>query len=109
MKYAVQALLVLLMLAGIYFLGNLVPRTDFQSTLGLFVLLFGLMFLVFALANEKTPWFFIFIAGLLLRFSLFLAIPQWSEDYARFLWDGEVLRLGENPYSETPAEFLKNH
>ncbi|OOG73144.1 hypothetical protein B0E43_14655 [Algoriphagus sp. A40] len=109
MMYAVQALLVLLMLAGIYFLGNLVPRTDFQSTLGLFVLLFGLMFLVFALAKEETPWFFIFIAGLLLRFSLFLAIPQWSEDYARFLWDGEVLRLGENPYSETPAEFLEKH
>lgn len=109
MKLAVQALLALLMLAGVYFLGNLVPRTDFQSTLGLFVLLFGLMFLVFALAEERTPWLFVFVCGLLIRFSLFLAIPQWSEDYARFLWDGEVLRLGENPYAETPAEFLQNH
>lgn len=109
MKFAVQVLLVILMLAGMYFLGNLIPRTDFRSTLGLFVILFGLMFLVFGLAEETTPWFFIFIAGLLLRFSLFLAIPQWSDDYVRFLWDGELVRLVENPYAETPAEFLQNH
>jgi alpha-1,6-mannosyltransferase len=109
MKFAVQGILGLLMLAGIYFLGNLIPRTDFQSTFGLFVLLFGLMLLIFALSGEKTPWFFIFIAGLLMRFSLFLSIPQWSDDYVRFLWDGELLRIQENPYSETPARFLENH
>lgn len=109
MKIAVQVLLILSMLAGVYFLGNLIPRTDFRSTMGIFVMLFGLMFLVFTLAKETTPWFFIFIAGLLMRFSLFLAIPQWSEDYVRFLWDGELVRIVENPYAETPAEFLQNH
>ena len=109
MKFAVQVILVLLMLALSYFLGNLVPRTDFQTTLGIFVLLFGLMMLIFSLSEEKTPWFFIFIAGLLIRFSLFLAIPQWSDDYARFLWDGELIRMQENPYAETPRQFLENH
>lgn len=109
MKLALQVLLVFLMLVITYFLGNLIPRVDFQSTVGLYVILFGLMFLIFSLAAENTPWFFIFIAGLLLRFSLFLAIPQWSDDYTRFLWDGELMRLQENPYSEKPAEFLKNH
>lgn len=109
MKFALQVLLVFLILAITYFLGNLIPRTDFQSTAGLYVILFGLMFLIFSLAAENTPWFFIFIAGLLLRFSLFLAIPQWSDDYTRFLWDGELMRLQENPYSEKPGEFLKNH
>lgn len=109
MKFAVQVLLVLLMLALTYFLGNLVPRTDFQTTLGIFVLLFGLMMLIFSLSEENTPWFFIFIAGLLIRFSLFLAIPLWSDDYARFLWDGELIRMQENPYGETPRQFLENH
>lgn len=109
MKFAVQVLGVILMLAGVYFLGNLIPRTDFRSTLGLFILLFGVMFLIFSLAEEKTTWFFVFIAGLLIRFSLFLAIPQWSEDYTRFLWDGEILRMNENPFAETPAQFLTNH
>ncbi len=109
MKFAVQVLSVLLMLSVTYFLGNLIPRTDFQTTAGLYGILFGLMLLVFSLSGEKTTWFFIFIAGLLLRFSLFLAIPQWSDDYARFLWDGELIRIHENPYSEKPAEFLENH
>ncbi len=109
LKIAAQVVLAFLMLVGVYFLGNLVPRADFQSTLGIFVILFGMMFLIFALSQERTPWFFIFIAGLLMRFSLFLAIPQWSDDYARFLWDGELLRMGENPYAETPSDFLQNH
>jgi len=106
---AAQILGIILMLAGVYVLGNLIPRTDFRSTLGLFVMLFGLMFLVFTLAKDSTPWFYILTAGLLLRLSLFLAIPQWSDDYARFLWDGELVRMMENPYSETPGEFLQNH
>lgn len=109
LKVAIQSILALLMLACTYFLGNLVPRTDFQSTLGLFVLLFGLMLLIFALSEEKTPWLFIFLAGLLIRFSLFLAIPQWSDDYARFIWDGELVRLQENPYLQTPARFIETH
>ena len=109
LKVGIQSILALLMLAGTYFLGNLVPRTDFQSTLGLFILLFGLMLLIFALAEEKTPWLFIFLAGLLIRFSLFLAIPQWSDDYARFIWDGELVRLQENPYLQTPAQFMEVH
>lgn len=109
LKLAFQILLAILMLAGIYFLGNLVPRSDFQSTLGLFVLLFGFLFLIFSMSDERTPWVFIFLAGLSFRFSLFLAIPQWSEDYTRFLWDGELLRLQENPYAETPRQFLENH
>lgn len=109
MKFAAQGLLVILMLAITYLLGNLIPRTDFRTTAGLYVILFGLMFLIFSLTGEKMPWIFIFIAGLLLRFSLILAIPQWSDDYTRFLWDGELLRMEENPYSERPVDFVKNH
>jgi alpha-1,6-mannosyltransferase len=108
MKTAVQVLVIILMLAGVYVLGNLIPRSDFRSTAGFFVMLFGLMFLVLTLAKEPTPWFLILLAGLLLRFSLFLAIPQWSDDYARFLWDGELVRLSENPYAETPTGFLQD-
>ena len=108
-RRALQAVLILLMLAGVYFLGNLVPRSDFQTTFWMFSALFALMISVFALAEEKPAWMFILFSGLLIRCSLLLAVPQWSEDYARFLWDGELLRLGENPYTETPAEFVQNN
>lgn len=98
-----------LILPGTYFLGNLIPRTDFQFTFGIYVVLFGSMILIYLLSDEKTPWFWIFLAGILLRFSLFLSIPIWSDDFARFLWDGELLRLYENPYSETPGQWMQNH
>lgn len=109
LKTSLQILLFILILAGTYFLGNLVPRTDFQFTFGIYLVLFGSMFLIFLLSNEKTPWFWIFLAGILLRFSLFLSIPIWSDDFARFLWDGELLRLNENPYLETPGQWMENH
>ncbi len=109
LKTSIQVLLFILILAGTYFLGNLVPRTDFQFTFGIYVVLFGSMILIYVLSDEKKPWFWIFLAGILLRFSLFLSIPIWSDDFARFLWDGELLRLNENHYSETPGQWMQNH
>lgn len=109
LKTSLQVLLFILILAGTYFLGNLVPRIDFQSTFGVYLVLFGSMILIYLFSDEKTPWFWIFLAGILLRFSLFLSIPIWSDDFARFLWDGELLRLNENPYSETPGQWKQNH
>jgi alpha-1,6-mannosyltransferase len=108
-KTVVVALSILLMLGGVFLLGNVIPRTEFLSTSCIFATLFGLMGLVFSLAKEPMPWVYVFITGLVLRFSLLVAIPQWSDDYARFLWDGELLRMGENPYAETPADFIQRH
>jgi hypothetical protein len=42
--------------------------------------------------------------GLFFRGSLFFFAPQWSEDGVRFLWDGELLSQGQNPYQMTPAQ-----
>lgn len=40
---------------------------------------------------------------------LFLpAIPNLSQDFYRFLWDGRVLIQGINPYVFTPDQFLQN-
>jgi len=58
------------------------------------------------LVSEKELSFRqILVFGLLMRVSLFFFAPQWSEDAARFLWDGELLRLGQNPYLLTPADW----
>lgn len=50
-----------------------------------------------------------FIGGLLIRLSLLLSIPKWSDDYPRFLWDGELVKMSENPYLETPENWLKSN
>lgn len=109
LKFLTLGLLTSLMMLGVYFLGYVFPRTDFQATLSFYILLFGLMAVIFTLSRDHQPWIFIFLSGLAIRLTLLFAVPQWSEDYARFLWDGELLRLQENPYAETPRDFYANH
>ena len=59
--------------------------------------------------NILPKWTLLFIAGLLIRLSLLVAAPNWSDDYPRFLWDGELVKMSQNPYMETPENWLKNN
>lgn len=72
-------------------------------------LFFGLFLclLLFKFWFKEFSWSWIFVGGLVLRLSLLMAIPFWSEDFVRFLWDGELVRMGFNPYLELPADFLQ--
>ncbi|SFA96747.1 Protein of unknown function [Algoriphagus aquimarinus] len=66
------------------------------------------MLAIYFLSNHPK-WKWVFIGGLLIRLSLLLSIPKWSDDYPRFLWDGELVKMGQNPYLETPQDWLQNH
>ncbi|WP_075351535.1 glycosyltransferase 87 family protein [Algoriphagus marinus] len=92
------------MLLGILTLGYWVPRAEFTTLFMLFTLVFaGMLFLRKSLP-PTLDWKWIFFAGLILRVSLLFATPNWSEDYIRFLWDGDLLRNGINPYLLTPSQ-----
>ena len=56
------------------------------------------------LSDSKFSFWWLLGVGLFFRGSLFFFAPQWSEDGVRFLWDGELLRQGQNPYQMTPAQ-----
>lgn len=74
----------------------------------IYSVLFAGMLAVYFL-SDTLKWVWILTAGLIIRVSLLVAIPTWSDDYPRFLWDGELLKMSGNPYSETPEQWLKNH
>ncbi len=61
----------------------------------------------YLLAGEQLNFKRLLLLGILLRGCLFFFEPNWSEDGARFLWDGELLRQGQNPYSLTPRQVLE--
>ncbi len=65
--------------------------------------------LAFYFLSDTLKWGWILTAGLIIRISFLVAIPTWSDDYPRFLWDGELVKRSGNPYSETPEQWLKNH
>ncbi len=99
----------ILTLAGIFFSLAQVPREEFGLTFLLFTLAFvGLMGLFF-LSGEKISFRKILLAGLLLRFAVFWFVPNWSDDFFRFLWDGELLKMGQNPYELTPKEWQEGN
>lgn len=66
-------------------------------------------FLYFFTEDNPKKYVFWFIGGLLLRLVLLFSFPKWSEDYARFLWDGELIRIEQNPYLDTPKDWLSEH
>ncbi|MBM3426262.1 MAG: DUF2029 domain-containing protein [Bacteroidetes bacterium] len=94
-----------LILAGALLLLAQVSRESFGLTLSLFILAFGGMLGCYLLADEQVNFKRLLLLGILLRGCLFFFEPNWSEDGARFLWDGELLRLGHNPYLLTPSEW----
>lgn len=84
-----------------------VPRENFLVTFLLFSGSFACLLGIYLCwdKEEVIPFYQLLMLGLLLRVSVFFFVPQWSKDAARFLWDGQLLRLGHNPYLLTPADW----
>ena len=81
-----------------------IKRENFYILLGLFSLLF-LVYLHFIKYLENTNE--IFKIGLLFRVILLFSIPNLSQDFYRFIWDGHLILNGFNPYTNKP-ELLIN-
>ncbi|MFC5192874.1 glycosyltransferase family 87 protein [Algoriphagus aquatilis] len=96
-------------MSGILFFLAQVPREAFGLTFLLFSLAFAGMLGLFFLAGEKNSFRNVLFAGLLLRLAVFPFAPQWSDDFVRFLWDGELLKIGQNPYYLTPKEWQEKN
>lgn len=81
-------------------------RTD---TTKLLLLYLGLC--VFAFQIIKTTGFYfrlLVISAILFRLLLLFSIPNLSQDFYRFIWDGRLLWEGFNPYLYTPDGFVTN-
>ena len=50
----------------------------------------------------------IFWIGLIFRAVIFISVPFFSQDFYRFIWDGELIVHGMNPYAFTPNELIGN-
>lgn len=96
-------------MALILFFISQVPREAFGLTFLLFSMAFAGLAGLFFLAGEKLSFRKILLAGLLLRLAVFPFAPQWSDDFVRFLWDGELLKIGQNPYDQTPREWQEGN
>jgi alpha-1,6-mannosyltransferase len=90
---------------GYLALGYVIPRFESLELVVIYTLLYGfyLYFLFYLKGNARTGVRIAIIFRLLLIFSL----PTLSTDYFRFLWDGQLLAEGINPFIH-PPEFFAN-
>jgi len=96
----------LLLSAGVLYLGFGVDRQQFWSLFGAFVVAFGGYLAIVYRANERYLKHLI-VLGILLRIVLVFAFPLLSDDVYRFIWDGNLIVAGENPFAHLPAYYLE--
>ncbi|MBQ0767998.1 MAG: mannosyltransferase [Bizionia sp.] len=78
---------------------NLV-RTDYIKLISLYVALFFLFYKI--VEYNKNNFNFLTWIAFIFRAIFILAIPNLSQDFYRFIWDGQMLSIGFNPYLTTP-------
>lgn len=80
-------------------------RTDFVKLFMLFGALFYLTYKI--IQFEKWNFKFLLIIGILFRLVFLMAEPNLSQDFYRFLWDGELIKNRINPYLYTPDQIME--
>lgn len=98
---------ILMVLVSILFylsFGYHLDRTDFIKLLCLYLALF---FLCYKLVQfEKWNFKFLAISGTLFRLTLLFAEPNLSQDFYRFIWDGQLINHGISPYLHLPKDLI---
>ncbi len=79
-------------------------RTDFIKLASLFVTLFFLHYKL--IQFEKWNFKFLLVTGILFRLVFLMTMPNLSQDFYRFIWDGELVSHGVNPYLYLPNALI---
>ncbi len=98
-------LLSVLSLVFYYVFAYQLERTEFIKLLTLFAALF---FLCYKLIQfEKWNFKFLLVVGILCRAVFLFIEPNLSQDFYRFIWDGELVSHFMNPYLNVPNTLIK--
>ncbi|WP_276366991.1 glycosyltransferase 87 family protein [Chryseolinea sp. H1M3-3] len=104
---ATQYLLGLGIFSLYFFLGYSIQRHETALLLGLY----GIVFLVYAWIIFKAPndqltyWTY---AAIACRLILLFSVPNLSEDFYRFIWDGRLIASGYHPFAHIPSFYIEN-
>lgn len=84
-------------------------RTDNLQIILVYILLFVFAFLIIKTSGFNTSsklstgFKILVISAILFRLLFLLAVPNLSPDFYRFIWDGQMIIAGFNPYLTTPS------
>ncbi len=86
-----------------YFFAFELVRSNFNSLIISFT---GLFLLFLYLIKQNLDWRILISISILFRLLFLIATPSLSQDFYRFIWDGNMLLNGFNPYLYLPKTFL---
>ncbi|MCK0179778.1 mannosyltransferase [Flavobacteriaceae bacterium S0862] len=104
--YRIQLLLVITSLLFYWSFAYDLVRTDYIKLIGLYTALFFLFYKLIQLTKHNLKLLTWMAFGF--RAVFILAIPNLSQDFYRFIWDGRMILEGFNPYLYTPESFIAN-
>lgn len=81
-------------------------RFDFIKLISLYTALFFLTYKLFQFNHGNFK--FLLLVGIVFRLVFIGSLPNLSQDFYRFIWDGRLLANFINPYLFTPNEYLLN-
>ena len=88
-----------------YFLmAYFLDRSNFTQLITQYFILF-IPFLYF-IKKEKNSFTFLVAIAIIFRLIFLTAIPNLSQDFYRFIWDGRMMLKGFNPYLYLPETFI---
>jgi alpha-1,6-mannosyltransferase len=89
----------------IYFMGFRTPRESFNEFILLYIAAFAVFYMLWI--NRQQWNFKMFLAiAIIARIILLFSVPELSNDFYRFIWDGELITKGINPYAHLPNELI---
>lgn len=95
-----------LLSAFIYvYIAYLLERSYFYELLACFAICFGIYVWFCKNSNSNNLIFFIGL-GVIFRLLFLFSVPALSDDYFRFIWDGQLIAQGLNPFDLKPTEVL---
>ncbi len=98
--YKIPLLIAVLSIAFYISFAYNLDRSDFIKLLSLYSALFFIIFLF--IERYKLNFWFLACLGIVFRLVFIFAVPNLSQDFYRFLWDGRLLLNGISPYLFTP-------
>ena len=103
--YKIPVLMALSCVAFYFTFGYSLERSDFIRLIGLYA---GLCFLSYKLVQIlKTDFRLLIGLAVIFRLVFLFALPNLSQDYFRFIWDGRLIAEGWNPYQYIPNELIQ--
>ena len=100
------ALLVLILIGSVFYLTYFVKRHETTALLITFSLCFIAYAVILLLASSGREIYFLTAAAMVARFVFLPALPNLSDDFYRFLWDGMLLNHAIHPFAHLPSALV---